>query len=203
MMKVNIRADSVEITGYVNAVARESRVLRDKDGYFTETIKPGAFARALMRGKREMLLNHDKERVIGKEGKNLELKEDAIGLYARAVVTDPEVIEKARSRELRGWSFGFRPLRQSKSESAGMEHRAIEDMELTEVSIIDQRLLPCYSATSVFTRADDGSDVAPIEYRAMDFESIETTEEEKRAEEKHEAPDLSEYLGTIARLKAQ
>ncbi len=67
MMKVNIRADSVEITGYVNAVARESRVLRDKDGYFTETIKPGAFARALMRGKREMLLNHDKERVIGKE----------------------------------------------------------------------------------------------------------------------------------------
>lgn len=83
-----------------------------------------------------------------------------------------------------------------------MEHRSIDDMELTEVSIIDQRLLPCYSATSVFTRADDGSDAAPIEYRAMDFESIETTEEE-RAEEKHEAPDLSEYLGTIERLKAQ
>lgn len=201
-MKVNIRADSVEISGYVNAVARESRVLRDKDGYFTETIKPGAFARALMRGKRTMLLNHDKERVIGEEGKNLELKEDSIGLYARATVTDPEVIEKARKRELRGWSFGFRPLRQSKTDSGGMEHRSIDDMELTEVSIIDQRLLPCYSATSVFTRADDGSDAAPIEYRAMDFESIETTEEE-RAEEKHEAPDLSEYLGTIERLKAQ
>ena len=74
---------------------------------------------------------------------------------------------------------------------------------VTEVSIIDQRLLPCYSATSVFTRADDGSGSVPVEYRAMDFESIETTEEEKRAEGKHEAPDLSEYLGTIERLKAQ
>ena len=55
----------------------------------------------------------------------------------------------------------------------------------------------------MFTRADDGSGSVPVEYRAMDFESIETTEEEKRAEGKHEAPDLSEYLGTIERLKAQ
>ena len=46
-MQIRIGNDGTEIEGYVNAVGRESRVMRDKDGYFTETIQPGAFARAL------------------------------------------------------------------------------------------------------------------------------------------------------------
>lgn len=131
-MKVVLRSDSVEIDGYVNAVGRESRVLRDADGYFTETIAPGAFARALSRGKRKMLLNHEESRVIGTEGENLELKEDAIGLHARAIVTDAEVIEKARGNELRGWSFGFYPVKQRFEDKDGMRHRIVEDMNLSE-----------------------------------------------------------------------
>ncbi|MGQ7189771.1 HK97 family phage prohead protease, partial [Escherichia sp. HC-CC] len=41
------------------------------------------------------------------ENGNLELYEDNIGLRAIATVTDEQVIEKARNKELRGWSFGF------------------------------------------------------------------------------------------------
>ncbi len=196
-MKVVLRSDSVEIDGYVNAVGRESRVLRDSDGYFTETIAPGAFARALARGKRKMLLNHDEERVIGTEGENLELKEDAIGLHAHATVTDAEVIEKARKNELRGWSFGFYPVRQRFDEANGMRHRTVEDMELTEVSIIDTRKLPAYVATSVYTR--DAGDDTQIEIRTMDLQDVEMSEERAA-----EPPiDYSYYRNAISELKAE
>ena len=48
-MRIEIRADSVLIEGYVNAVARDSRPMRDrKTGKrFVEQIVPGVFERAL------------------------------------------------------------------------------------------------------------------------------------------------------------
>lgn len=203
-MQVTLRTDSVEIAGYVNAVGRESRVLRNSAGeYFTETIQPGAFARALMRGKRRMLLNHDETRVLGEEGDNLQLKEDAVGLYARADVTDAEVIEKARSRELRGWSFGFRPLRQRTEDNGGIKHRIVEDMELTEVSIIDQRKMPAYAATSVFTRDDEPDNI--IEYRMMDMQEVEMRDaasEPSAAKPAGTPPDLTAYEKVLDELRA-
>ena len=173
-MKIELRNESVEVSGYVNAVGRESRVLRDKDGYFTEIIEPGTFARALMRGSRDMLLNHDGGRVLGHEGENLELREDAVGLYATATVTDPEVMEKARNGELRGWSFGFLPIRQRFEERGGMRLRILEDIDLREVSIIDGRLTPAYAATSVFTRAAEGAD--ELECRMMEAQEVRTVD---------------------------
>ena len=109
-MRIEIRADSVVIEGYVNAVARDSRPMRDrKTGKrFVEQIVPGVFERALKHNEVQLLLNHDKTRNLGSTSTNLELYEDSIGLHARAEVPDPEVIEKARKKKLRGWSFGFR-----------------------------------------------------------------------------------------------
>ena len=200
-MKVEIRNGTAEVSGYVNAVGRESRVLRDGEGYFTETIAPGAFARALTRGKRQMLLNHEKTRVIGNEGENLELKEDAVGLFARATVDDAEVIEKAKNRELRGWSFGFVPIKQRFEEKDGIRHRVVEDMNLYEVSIIDQRKLPAYAATSVFTRDAGGDDDLQVEYRTMELQDVETSEE--RADDAQPAIDYSTYTNVIKELKAE
>lgn len=193
-MKVTLRNDSAEIEGYVNAVGRESRPLRDKEGYFVEVIQPGAFSRALQRGKREMLLNHDETRVIGTEGDNLELHEDGVGLFARACVTDSEAIDKAKNRELRGWSFGFTPLQERWVEVDGMRHRYVEDMDLREVSILDMRKLPAYAATSVFTRDVDGSD-APVEYRTMDVQNVDVLET------REEPIDYSPYTSVIDELK--
>lgn len=200
-MKVEIRSDSVEIEGYVNAVGRESRPLRDADGYFTEIVEPGAFARALQRGKRAMLLNHDAGRVIGTEGENLTLVEDNVGLFARATVTDTEVVEKARRGELRGWSFGFVPIRQRKAERDGMRLRTLEDIDLREVSIIDDRMTPAYAATSVYTRSVDGEEV---EFRAMEGETVTVTEaEEPNDGEQRGEIDYQPYLDRIKALRGE
>ena len=89
-MNIRVTKDSVEIDGYVNAVERLSKPLKDRLGEFVERVKVGAFKRALERAEDvRILLNHDWTRDLGgiKDG-NLELYEDAIGLHARATITD-------------------------------------------------------------------------------------------------------------------
>lgn len=163
-MEIRISDSSVEITGYVNAVGRRSDPLRDVDGYFTETIQPGAFGRALAENPNvPMLLNHDDARVLAR-GDTLELIEDNVGLHVRATVSDPEVIEKAREQRLRGWSFGFIPRQQSVVEANGMKHRDVFGMDLLEVSLLDDTRRPAYPATSVYTR--DGE--PDVERRSFD-----------------------------------
>ena len=108
-MQINIREDSVEIEGYVNAVERNSKPLLSRMGKFIERIKAGAFARALKRNDDvHVLLNHDWQRDLGstKQG-NLELAEDNIGLRARFTTSDKDVMEMAKRGDLVGWSFGF------------------------------------------------------------------------------------------------
>ncbi|MGQ0454521.1 HK97 family phage prohead protease, partial [Bacillus sp. SS-TM] len=59
-----------------------------------------------------------------------ELYEDNIGLRAIATVTDEQVIEKARNKELRGWSFGFVSEKDSWEEGeAGVQKRSIEELD--------------------------------------------------------------------------
>jgi len=156
-LRIEVRSDSVLIEGYVNAVARDSRPMRDrKTGKrFVEQIVPGVFQRALKHNEVDLLLNHDKTRNLGSTRTNLTLYEDSIGLKARAEITDPEVIQKAREKKLRGWSFGFYERDASEEELPnGMNRRYVEDLELLEVSIIDERKLPVYEGTSIETRAE-------------------------------------------------
>ena len=171
-MRIELRSDSVLIDGYVNAVGRDSNVMRDRATRqrFVEQVVPGAFRRALGRTEVRLLLDHDPKRVLGSTETNLELYEDAIGLRASAEITDPEVIQKAREKKLRGWSFGFYE-RDAREEdvTAGLKRRFIEDMELVEVSVIDERKIPCYEGTSIETRAEGKETVMyePLETRAV------------------------------------
>ena len=193
-MRIEIRSDKVIIDGYVNAVARDSRPMRDKGTgkRFVEQIVPGAFERALKSNDVDLLLNHDESRKLGSTSTNLQLYEDSIGLRAHAEVTDEEVIRKAREKKLRGWSFGFYELDASKEDLAnGMERRFVEEMRLKEVSIIDDRKMPCYAGTSIETRAA-GEEVVipePLEVRA---EYIETGTE---------TPDYKTYKDRIKELE--
>lgn len=168
-MKVEIRSDdSATIEGYVNVVERESRVIPDRRGYFKEVIAQGAFAKALARAQNiEVKLNH--ERTLGDtKSKTLELREDQIGLYGKAHISDREVIAAARRNELRGWSFGFFALEQDwKEGSDGIHLRTVYDLDMDEVTIVDSRKTPVYPATSIEMR-DDKS--AVIEFRAVDEE---------------------------------
>ena len=184
-MKVNIRADKVEIEGYVNAIERDSKPLWSRVGQFIERICKGAFKKALKRNDDvHILLNHDWNRDLGstKQG-NLELEEDNIGLRVRACITDPEVVKKARAGELVGWSFGFSDRDVINSIRDGMPHRAVKDLDLAEVSILDKRKSPAYEGTLITARAEE--DV--LHFRGEDFiDEVQTKEEQPEETSKEE-----------------
>ncbi len=179
-MRIEIRNDSVVLDGYVNVVDRESKPIPSVKGKFIEKIKPGAFQRSLeKRANVDLLLNHDKNRKLGSTSEgNLELFEDNIGLRAICTVTDPDVIDKAKNKELRGWSFGFY-AEKDKLElvESGYERRIVEELDLFEVSIVDNTKNPAYSGTSIEMRDDNE---VFIENRTTEFKAV--TVHEKREE---------------------
>lgn len=179
-MEIRVKEDSVEITGYVNAIERASKPLMSRVGQFIERICKGAFKKALKRNNDvHILLNHDWNRDLGstKQG-NLELEEDNIGLKARAIITDKDVIEKARNGELVGWSFGFQDRDVENTIERGIPHRAVKDLDLAEVSILDKSKKPAYDGTLIMAR-DDSEE---LHFRGEDFiDEISIREEPKEA----------------------
>lgn len=200
-MKVNIRADKVEIEGYVNAIERDSKPLWSRVGQFIERICKGAFKKALKRNDDvHILLNHDWNRDLGstKQG-NLELEEDNIGLRVRACITDPEVVKKARAGDLVGWSFGFSDRDVENSIRDGMPHRAVKDLDLAEVSILDRRKSPAYEGTLITARAEE--DV--VHFRGEDFIDDIEVREETPEEETPQEEKVQEEVPTEAEPKQQ
>lgn len=189
-MKVCIRSDSVEIEGYVNAIERDSKPLMSRIGRFIERICKGAFSNALKRNDDvHLLLNHNWDRDLGstKQG-NLELREDSIGLHARAVITDPDVIDDARHGNLVGWSFGFLDtpdgVIEARSED-GLPLRKVKDMDLREVSILNRKKSPAYDGNLITVRSDE-----EMQYRGEDFmDDLEITEETKETREQPQMQD--------------
>ena len=156
-MEVRINRDSVEISGYVNAIERNSKPLMSRIGQFIERICKGAFKNALKRNDDvHILLNHNWDRDLGstKQG-NLELEEDNIGLKARATITDKAVIQKARDGDLVGWSFGFEDRDVVRTIENGMTMRAVKDLDLHEVSILDRTKTPAYEGTLITARSEN------------------------------------------------
>ncbi len=155
-MQVEVRNDGkLEISGYVNAIDRYSKELYGSKGKFIEKVAPRVFQRALEQARNvDMLLNHDVRRKLASiEEGTLALKEDNIGLHAKAVISDQEVIEEARCGNLKGWSFGFRALNDSWQEDGSVAKRTLEDIDLMEVSLLT--IEPAYIATSVQVRSED------------------------------------------------
>ena len=180
-MRIEIRNGSVLLDGYVNAIARDSRPMLDGNGEkFVEQISPKTFQRALEKSDNILcLLNHEPSRVLGstKQG-NIELFEDNIGLRAICKITDGEVIEKAKNGKLRGWSFGFEALKEHEESLAnGLKRRFVDEMNLAEVSIIDEQKIPCYVGTSIEMRADE---LSKLEYRGEDFKAKIVNETEQK-----------------------
>ena len=193
MMQIRVRGDSVEIEGYVNAVERKSKPLWSRMGQFIERICKGAFKKALSRNDNvRILLNHDPERDLGgtKDG-NLELEEDNIGLHARATITDPEVVKKARNGDLVGWSFGFydREVEQ-KTDEDGFPLRNVRDLDLEEVSILDNTTTPAYDGTLVAVRSEESS----VFYGETFADEIQIREEKPESEETKEVPKQQETV---------
>ena len=116
-----------------------------------------------------VLLNHNYERILAstKDG-NAILEEDNIGLRAEITITDKEVVQKAREGKLSGWSFGFVANDDEITSEANNpnEIRTVTDLELLEVSILDDTKAPAYYGTSIESR-EGGAKV--VEIRAENF----------------------------------
>ena len=153
-MKIEIRSsDCAVISGYVNAVERRSRVIsRPGAPPFREIVKSGTFRKALEAGGSvELRLDHG--RTLCDTASGLELREDNVGLYAQAAVTDAETVRAAREGRLTGWSFGFVCRHDNwKTDEGGLELRELDEIELSEVSVLTKT--PAYIATSVEVRED-------------------------------------------------
>ena len=194
-MKIEVRNEKVILDGYINAVERFSKPLRDRNGTFIEKIMPNVFAKALSRKKNiPVLLDHNEDRVLANtEDGTAKLYEDNIGLRGIVEISDPEVIEKAKKGLLRGWSFGFHCLDDEKKKGDKMEERIIHDLDLSEVSIIDDKKIPVYNATSIEMRSDEENKF--IEYRSGKFDATVI-----RKEELEQQFCLSDYRNRIINL---
>lgn len=229
-MKIIIRNESVTIEGYVNAVERNSKPLTERGVTFIERIAAGAFKRAIKRAKDiRILLNHNWAKDLGglSDG-TLELEEDNIGLKARAIITDPEVIEDARKGNLVGWSFGFDDIpegvTQLRDEETGLPLRKVKDLELSEVSLLNRKKSPAYVGTLVNVRSLGSEDEQKLniseDYIPEEIETIDETvedpapetreEPQEEAKEPEAAPENKEissdyyarYKNMISELKA-
>ena len=193
-MRIEVRADNtVHISGYVNAVERESRPVITPRGRMNELIESGVFRKALeQRSNIDMTVDHDAARVVAKTADStLCLKEDAIGLYADTVITDAAVVAEARAGNIKGWSFGMRCTSDEVEERSGrLPLRRIKGMQLDHVTLVIKKT-PVYSATSVELRAGQEED---IECRAMDTEVTLTTENKT---------DYSKYESRLQELKGE
>lgn len=214
-MRAELRADGcLHISGYVNVPGRESRPVMTPHGRVIEIIEQRAFTKAIQRADNiRMLLDHDSGRVLAETRANtLMVKEDAVGLFAQSVVTDPEVIADAKAGKLRGWSFNIKnPVDTVEQRADGLPIRRITDLDMDEITLVVNKI-PVYSSTSIEVRAGEEESV---EYRAEALDEVEfddQTPDEPEEPEEHEEPEEPEeepekrslheaYLNRIAALK--
>ena len=197
-MLIRIKKNSVTVEGYVNVVERDSEVLYDGHESFIERVKQGAFGKSLKRRENvRVLLNHDEDRELATVADGTAtLKEDPIGLWCRAKIKDEEVIQLAREKRLVGWSFGFLSLNDRDIwTDEKVRHREILDLDLREVSILDDTKMPAYPANCISTRELENGEKEDIEFRSLE-DGIEVRDDESDPEsgvsdktEKSEAGD--------------
>lgn len=194
-MKLEIRADGLHISGYVNVTEKMSRpVVTSKGQRVVEVIEPRTFSKALEKaGNIPLTKDHIPDYVLAEtRAGTLKLREDAIGLHAEALVTDPQTIAEARAGAVKGWSFGMRDVEDVIEERAdALPLRRVRGMTLDHITLVVHKV-PCYAATSIEVRAD--TETQAMEYRAMDDE-LEVVDNSLPAY------DNSEYKNRLEALK--
>lgn len=176
LLRIETRDNKLHISGYVNAVERDSRPIKTRRGLCVEQIAAGAFAASISDGH-EIRFRYNHKRDIGSTSDGtIELREDNIGLYAEAVTDDEELRTLAANGKLTGWSFGFNAIDDEIETRDGKEpRRRVNKLELVEVSVLS--VAPAYDGTSVEVRGGE-PDAEEPEYRSYgDYQETEETEE--------------------------
>lgn len=148
------RSDALpELSGYA---AVFNQVI-DIWGMFRETIKPGAFTRAIdEKHDVRALVDHNPTLILGRTAAGtLRLEQDEKGLKTFFTPPDTQagrdIITNIRLGNVNQMSFGFIIKRASWIQEDGqLELRQIEDLDLFDVSIVTY---PAYDQTSIGIRA--------------------------------------------------
>lgn len=147
--------DGMEFRGYAAVFDSPSEDL----GGFRETIKPGAFTRAInaaANGQAEirMFWHHDQNRPLGSTKANVRLSQDDRGLLAEATLPDTtdgrDMARLIRDGIVRSMSFGFSVDNGGDSWSQDHKERTLHAVRLFEVSPVTG--WPAYRATSASVR---------------------------------------------------
>lgn len=166
-MKIEIRADNeMHISGYVNVTGKKSRPVITPHGKCIEVIEERAFEKALEKsGDISVTLDHDSGYAYAStRNGTAELYEDAVGLHADVLITDPTVIEMAKKGKIKGWSFGMYNVSDEMEQRADeLPVRHVKDFILDHITLVKDKV-PCYAATTVECRADSDVD---MEIRAI------------------------------------
>ena len=177
MLNIEIRGDGAHICGYVNATEKKSRPGVTPRGRVIEETEPRAFQAAIDRAENVIMTKDHEALPILAETRagTLKLWEDDIGLYADAVVSDPETVAEARAGKIKGWSFGMRNVADSVEERPeGLPLRKVTALDLDHITLV-VRKNPVYSATSVEVRAEGEVET---EIRSAE-DTVQIREEEK------------------------
>jgi len=128
-------------------------------GLFTESIRRGAFSRAIEE-KQDVrsLFNHSADIVLGRtKNGTLVLRQDDKGLWTETTPPDTQqardVIENVRVGNVTGMSFAFRIKNQEWTMSEDpeeLDHREIIDVDLYDISVVTY---PAYEETFVGLRS--------------------------------------------------
>lgn len=189
-MRIETRADGLHISGYVNVTGKLSKPVITPHGKVLETIEERAFADAIEKsGNITLTVDHDSGHVYAStDDGTLELREDAIGLHANVVITDPIVIEMAKKGKIKGWSFGmYNVIDKLEKRAEGLPIRHVEGFTLDHITLVKDKT-PCYSATSVEYRAEKAVDV--------EVRSLETVTEYKGSTK----PDYTKFKERVGKI---
>jgi HK97 family phage prohead protease len=122
-------------------------------GGFTETIRPGCFARAIRTGQDVCcLFNHDSAKILGRTTSGtLQLREDSVGLNFECRLADgptaKDVYAAVQRGDISGCSFAFQAVQ---DRWVTPTERELIDVDLFDVSPV---VYPAYPATSISARA--------------------------------------------------
>lgn len=147
-------AESSIISGYA-AVFNSPTNIGD---FFTETIAPGAFSRAIAEnGDIRALFNHDWNNVLGRtKSGTLSLEEDERGLKFEVELPNTSVArdlaESMRRGDINQCSFGFFATEETWDYSTEPATRTIHEVELYEVSVVS---VPAYDDTEASVRSKE------------------------------------------------
>lgn len=155
---IEIRAaddGTCRVSGYAAVFGEEAEI----GSWFRERVDPGAFTNAIGRDDVVFLVNHDGLPLARTKSGTLTLREDDRGLYVESDLDeeDPDVaqiVPKMRRGDLDKMSFAFRAVREEWDETGDIPLRTIMEVELFDVSIVNQ---PAYEGTEIALRSLEAS----------------------------------------------